>query len=422
MRITRNVDTRGRQGQTGNGQGDVRRTGQGQQRATTTVQTRDGQTWTNEQMNQRGNQGQRTTGANGQTRTQDRTTTDGRTRQTASSPNGSASREFRDRTITERGNNGTTTRGQSNQTHGVRNGQTTGRGNGAGSDQPNFRPGDHGVGQGGPRNQKPGGTGGGGNGGGGNGAGNGAGNGGKGHTGSQHGGNGGGNTVVVNKTQVNGGGGGKRVVVHKVQPYHGVFVYGPAVGTHDHYSNSTSSNTTVVRNKDLPGRDINRANTLAIGVRGGSLMSGYENGESYGDLGLGLNARYRPAESIGLELGLTHHDSAWAPESSRSQTLGSASVELFAFPWTRVSPYAIGGLTMNNRNIADELASYKGVDQLDTGRSLVGAHAGLGLELALGKTAALDLEGRYIGWLNQTAMDQSNKGAVQATAGLVFHF
>ena len=228
------------------------------------------------------------------------------------------------------------------------------------------------------------------------------------------------NKTQVHKTQVHNGRGGRRVLVNNVQPYHGVFVYGPAMGTHDHYT--TNNNTTVVRNKDLPTRDLNRANTLAIGLRGGSLMSGYENGNNYGDLGLGLNARYRPAESVGLELGITHHDSAWAPESARSQTLGSASVELFAFPWTRVSPYAIGGLTMNNRNIADELASYQGVDQLDTGRNLVGAHAGLGLELALGKSAALDLEGRYIGWLNQTAMDTASPGALQATAGLVFHF
>ena len=172
----------------------------------------------------------------------------------------------------------------------------------------------------------------------------------------------------------------------------------------------------------MPTRFVDRSDTLALGLTAGSLMSGYENGESYGDLGLGLKGRYRPAESVGLELSVTHHDSAWAPESARSQTLGSASVALFAWPWTRVSPYAIGGLTVNNRQIADELASYQGVDQLDTGRNLIGAHGGLGLELAMGRSAALDLEARYVGWLNQQDTDLATPGALQATAGLVFHF
>ena len=31
--------------------------------------------------------------------------------------------------------------------------------------------------------------------------------------------------------------------------------------------------------------------------------------------------------------------------SERAQTLTSGSVELFAFPWSRISPYAIGGVT-----------------------------------------------------------------------------
>jgi len=53
---------------------------------------------------------------------------------------------------------------------------------------------------------------------------------------------------------------------------------------------------------------------------------------------------------------------------------------------------------------------------------LVGAHAGLGLELALGKSLALDFEGRYIGYLNKSPMDASSPGAWTTSAGLVAHF
>lgn len=196
-----------------------------------------------------------------------------------------------------------------------------------------------------------------------------------------------------------------------VRPYHGVLVYGPRPVTHVHYVNSPGP--VVVREADLPPRAVDRADTFALGLKGGSLISGTNDGAVYGDAGLGIAGRYRPSEGVGLELGVTHHASGF--DAFRAQTQVAGSLELFAYPWTRVSPYVLGGVTFNRETLADDL----GLAAVADGQT--GLHAGLGLEFALGRTAALDLEGRYIGWLTDSAVNDA-PGAFQTTAGLVFHF
>ncbi|MEQ1505756.1 MAG: hypothetical protein ABMB14_26210, partial [Myxococcota bacterium] len=101
----------------------------------------------------------------------------------------------------------------------------------------------------------------------------------------------------------------------------------------------------------------------------------------------------------------------------RSQTQVDGSVELFAFPWARVSPYVLGGATWNAASFADPISGV-GARTVD---GQVGLHAGLGLELALGRSAALDFEGRYIGWMDERLPTEA-PGAIQATAGLLVHF
>ena len=89
-----------------------------------------------------------------------------------------------------------------------------------------------------------------------------------------------------------------------------------------------------------------------------------------------------------------------------------------------MSPYATLGLTWNSRSITDsyyntESFSYDVAEAQDT---LFGPHAGLGLELALGESAALNFEGRYINYLNVEQDDVSAPAAVQGTAGVNFYF
>jgi hypothetical protein len=203
-----------------------------------------------------------------------------------------------------------------------------------------------------------------------------------------------------------------------VRPYHGVFVYGPRPTTHVRYVHAGPGPVRVVRD-DLPEREVDREGSVALGIRGGSLISGSD-GYLVGDPGVGGFLRVRPEESVGLELALSHHAGRFPAEETRAQTQVAGSVELFAFPWTRVSPYLLGGVTWNGRTETDEFVSGNTFTTLETSYAQWGLHGGLGLELALGRSAAIDLEARTIGWLNREHGDAPL--ALQATGGLLFHF
>lgn len=208
----------------------------------------------------------------------------------------------------------------------------------------------------------------------------------------------------------------KVVTFRRVRPYHGVFVFGPRPVHHTHYHGSNAS----VSQGHLPSRKIDRDDSLAVGLRMGSLYGGYSAGGAYADLGLGFNIRYRPEEALGLELALQSYNVDTA-DSTRHQTVGQASVELFAFPWSRVSPYVLTGVTMTGRSIDDDYYD-NGIRTAQANDVLTGLHGGIGLELAIGERLALDLEGRYIGYLDKPAQDASWPGGFQTTAGLAYHF
>lgn len=211
-------------------------------------------------------------------------------------------------------------------------------------------------------------------------------------------------------------GSSRRVVVYHrpVRYYHGVFVYGPRPVHHYRYASAQPR----VQQRHLPKRSLDRAESLAVGIRTGALYGGYDTGTAYGDLGLGLTARYRPVESLGLEASISRFDQTFDEYSERTQTVSQASVQLFAFPWSRVSPYVMGGLTYNSRDIADCMEDVT----VEANDALYGPHAGAGLEIALGDSLALDLEGRYTAYLNVSPDDLTVPAAFQTTAGLVYHF
>jgi hypothetical protein len=168
-----------------------------------------------------------------------------------------------------------------------------------------------------------------------------------------------------------------------------------------------------------PRRDVDRNGDFSIGVQGGSYLSGFGPGEGYGDAGLGLNVRYRPIESLGFEAAWTYHDASWSADTSRIQQPLQVSAQVFAFPWTRVSPYVLAGVTVTDRNIHQPLA---GASDLETDASLWGPHAGVGIEFALGENVGLDFDARFIGYVNKPASDPSAAGAFQGNMGLNFYF
>jgi opacity protein-like surface antigen len=177
-----------------------------------------------------------------------------------------------------------------------------------------------------------------------------------------------------------------------------------------------------VRAEHLPERKVDRDDSVAVGVRSGSYITGYEGGSTYGDFGLGLTVRYRPEEAVGLEAAISHHNETFDGGTERAQTVGQGSVMLFANPWGRVQPYVLGGLSANARSIDDGFYQDGVAAGLRTNDLLWGPHAGAGVEFAFGKKAALDLEARYVGWLNAGGDDPTAAGALQTTAGFVVHF
>jgi hypothetical protein len=202
-----------------------------------------------------------------------------------------------------------------------------------------------------------------------------------------------------------------------VYPYHGVFVYGPRPVTHVTYVQQAAPGPVQVRTRDLPTRELDRAGSLALGAGVGGLLSTDACGCT--SPGLQLLGRYRPVEALGLQVGVGHYNGVFSTEEVRSQTQVGGQARLFAFPWSHVSPYALLGGVYNVRNVQSELLA--GDTSAETYRSgQWGVDGGVGVEFALGEALALDLEGRYLGWMNRA--EGEAPGAFLANAGLVFHF
>lgn len=208
-------------------------------------------------------------------------------------------------------------------------------------------------------------------------------------------------------------------IVH-TRPWHGVFVYGPRPTHHVHYVNN--HDPVLVEAEHLPERKVDREGSFALGLRSGSYLTAYNGGGGYGDLGLGLVGRYRPEEAFGLELAVQHHNETFDLNTERSQTLMQGSAMLFANPWGRVQPYVLGGLSANARGLDDAIQTDTGPQVVRAGNTLWGPHAGAGIEFAFGKRAALDLEVRYVGWMNVGGDDPTAPGAFQTNAGFLVHF
>jgi opacity protein-like surface antigen len=202
--------------------------------------------------------------------------------------------------------------------------------------------------------------------------------------------------------------------------YHGVFIYGPAPSHHHHYH--STGGVAQVEAAPLPDRKIDRNDTFALGVHAGGYVGGYDDGATFADNGVGAKLRYRPVEAVGLELGYTVYDDSFDSASERRTDLLQPSVQLFVAPWSRVSPYISLGATYSKRSYDDQWSDGVAVYSTQVQDSALGAHGGLGLELAIGKSAALGVEARYIHSLNVDGEDPSSPGALQGIGGLSFYF
>jgi hypothetical protein len=202
----------------------------------------------------------------------------------------------------------------------------------------------------------------------------------------------------------------------QVQPVRRVFVYGPPPAT----PVSTVERRAPVEapRRDLPERAVNRTSTLALGAGLAQHVSLGSSGV-LADPGVSFTARYRPVETLGFEVGVGHFDGRNSPDEVRSNTNVNGQVKLFAFPWSRVSPYALVGGTYNVANLHSGLVAHD-LRPRDYRNGQLGLDGGLGVQLSLGSCAALDLEGKYLRWLGRE--DGQAPGALQLGGGLSLHF
>ncbi len=162
---------------------------------------------------------------------------------------------------------------------------------------------------------------------------------------------------------------------------------------------------------DAPVRAVNRAGSIAVGLKGGTMFGTEDVATLTGDTGFGLMVRYRPVEAIGLEgTWMRHEDSI---DGTLVRDPLSLSAQVFLFPWTRVSPFVSAGMTLDG-----PVGSSESVPS----EHRFAPHGGLGVELAIGKSLAIDLEGRYLAERQSLVNDPAQGGAIQATAGVVLHF
>ncbi len=194
--------------------------------------------------------------------------------------------------------------------------------------------------------------------------------------------------------------------------YHGVFVYGPRPVV------VVQGGGVSVEDPREPEREVDRTGQVSVGLRGGSYMSRYTIGGGYGDFGLGIAARYRAAEAFGFELQWQHHDQSWSSDSERTQDPIAVSAQVFAFPWSKVNPYVLAGVTVTPRDVVDQV----GASTVVSGSTLWGPHGGVGLELAVGENASISLDGRWVGYLNREGDDPTYPGAFQGNLGVNFYF
>ena len=203
-------------------------------------------------------------------------------------------------------------------------------------------------------------------------------------------------------------------------PYwsYGVFVYGPRPVVHTVYV----ADQPAPEAQEAPERKVDRNHKWAVGMRAGGYTSGYEHGPGFVDFGVGISGRYRASEALGFEVAWAHHDQTWTDTTDRWSEPLAASVQLFAWPWTRFNPYLSAGITWTDRSYRDSYEDRYGTHKVSEDHVIFGPHGGLGLELGLGDNASVNVEGRLVGYLNIEEEDRAVPSAVQTTAGFNLYF
>ena len=178
------------------------------------------------------------------------------------------------------------------------------------------------------------------------------------------------------------------------------------------------TNAPPPRRAKAPAIFADRSGQFSLGLIGGSLVSGYDSGSSFGDMGLGVDARYRVTPGFGLEASLSQHRGGGGDRVSTPLSLG---VQAFAFSTSRVNPYAAAGVTFTGRSFDDTYCEGEEYIQFATDDTLFGPYGGLGLELAVADNATINVEGRLNTVMDMPEEDPTVPVSFQGRLGLNFY-
>ena len=147
--------------------------------------------------------------------------------------------------------------------------------------------------------------------------------------------------------------------------------------------------------------------SLSVGLRGGTLGSQVED-FSQDDISWGGAVGYRLFDPIGLEVSYIKTGEEW---TTGLKAPAQISGNLYLFPWTGVSPYITGGISVV------EQAGAKNQTDLNFLMDMhMDPYGGVGIEWGIGNHISLNAEGRYTKFKNADATH------TQLSAGLNFYF
>jgi opacity protein-like surface antigen len=201
------------------------------------------------------------------------------------------------------------------------------------------------------------------------------------------------------------------VVVHHSSHRRHVVRRTPVVVVHP----SSPARDRVVNDVDVRRR-ADKAQRFSIGLSAGVAATELFNGETYANLGVEGQARYRIADPLGVEVTLGYFGDA-TRQTQRTDVPFSASVMVHTPGYIPVGAFAYAGVTLNYRDY--DLTNIGG-EHLRGG--IAGPHVGAGLNVNLGPSATLEWDVRYTHFLAETGERRGGAAPGQLGSNVAVNF
>ena len=170
-------------------------------------------------------------------------------------------------------------------------------------------------------------------------------------------------------------------------------------------------------------RGINRRGMTSFGVQGLNYGSGYADGQTYLDPGLGLAIGTRVFNAVAFELSYAAFSEQLLPDSPERLNRPLQGVgQLYLMPRQKLSPFLSAGIVANAIDIQDQYLWNGKQKNADQESLLLGGVLGGGLEYNINKNLGFKAEGRYLNYQNTIESQPAIEDALQLSAGISIYF